>query len=65
MVNRLRFFISEYEDGTLKVETKHMHYAFRDDLNYDDVDPKDLFKIISEITSICAEEDLSAVFEML
>lgn len=58
----LRFFITEYEDGNLEIETKHMHYAFRDDLNYDDFKPEKLNEITKKITDICKAEGITAYF---
>lgn len=58
----LRFFITEYEDGNLEIETKHMHYAFRDDLNYDDFEPEKLNEITKKITDICKVEGITAHF---
>ena len=62
---KLRFFISEYVDGNLEIETKHMHYAFRDDLNFDDFKPERLNKIMKKITNTCKSEGLVACFEMV
>ena len=59
---RLRFYITEYEDGNLEIETKHIHYAFRDDLNYDDFEPGRLAEIMHKISDICKAEDIEAVF---
>ena len=64
-MNKLRFIISRYIDGTYKIETKHMHYAFRDDLNYDDVFVADVPQLMYKITSILVKEDLQAVFVII
>lgn len=60
--NILRFYITEYIDGNLDIETKHIHYMFRDDLNYDDFEPGKLYEIIKKITDICKKEGLTAYF---
>ena len=59
---KLLFFITEYEDDNLKIETKHIHYAFRDDLNYDDFEPEKLNEITKKITDICKAEGITAHF---
>lgn len=61
-MNKLRFWITEYEDGNLEVETKHMHYMFRDDLNYDDFAPEKLYEVINKITEVCKKENIEAYF---
>lgn len=58
----VKFWISEYEDGNLEIETKHIHYAFRDDLNYDDFEPGRLYEIINKITDICRKMDIEPHF---
>lgn len=58
----LRFYITEYVDGNLEIETKHAHYMFRDDLNFDDFEPKKLNEIIKKITKTCQDEGLTAYF---
>lgn len=62
MLDKLRFFITEYEDGHLEIETKHMHYTFRDDLNYDYFEPEKLSEIIKKISNTCKAEGLMAYF---
>lgn len=59
---RLTFYISAYVDGNLSIETKHMHYTFRDDINIDDFTPDQLYKNMSDITDICKREGITAVF---
>lgn len=59
---KLRFFISEYEDGRLEVETNHIHYAFRDDLNYDYFEPAKLPEVMRKIDSVCRSEGIEAAF---
>lgn len=61
-MEKLRFFISEYTDGNLEIETKHIHYAFRDDLNFDDFKPEKLNEIMKKITETCKDEGLTAYF---
>lgn len=62
---KLRFFISEYNDGNLNIECKHMHYTFRDDLNFDDIAPTELIKTMRTITERLQKENIIATFEML
>ena len=61
----LRFFISEYSDGNLCIECKHMHYAFRDDLNFDDFKPDELFGKMRLIEAKCREMEIDAKFVLL
>ena len=49
----INFEITEYEDGTCRIETHHMHYRFRDGLFRDNVKPQKLLETLSEITTIC------------
>ncbi len=58
----LKFYITEYVDGNLEVETKHLHYAFRDDMNYDDFAPNMLQDILSKIAKVCRAEGIKPVF---
>ena len=60
---KLRFFITQYVDGTYEIETKHMHYAFRDDLNYDNIQAADLPQLLFKITETCNKEYIQAYFE--
>ena len=62
---KLRFFISEYSDGNLNVECKHIHYAFRNDLNFDDIAPDDLLKTMRTITETLQKENIVATFQIL
>lgn len=59
---KLRFYISEYTDGNLEIQCSHMHYAFRDDLNYDDFSPDRLFGIMKVIDDKCTSEGNEAHF---
>lgn len=59
---QLRFFINQYQDGTFEIETKHMHYAFRDDLNPDNILPEDLAEEISRINEICKADNINPYF---
>lgn len=61
---KLRFYITQYVDGNYCVEAKHMHYAFRDDLNFDDFKPEELPGIMRLITSKCQKENIEAHFVM-
>jgi hypothetical protein len=61
-MDKIRFFITEYTDGNLKIEPKHMHYTFRDDLNADDFAPAELFQKMREISAICKRENIIPVF---
>lgn len=60
---KLRFFITEYQDGTLEIETKHMHYAFRDDLNFDCFPPEELAENMRKIVDQCQKENIFPYFE--
>jgi len=59
---KLRFYITEYVDGNLQIECNHMHYAFRDDLNYDDFPPERLIGHMRVIDDICRKEGNEAYF---
>ena len=59
---KLRFIISRYQDGNLEVETKHMHYTFRDDLNFDDITPEELPGILKRIEETCKRENIEPYF---
>ena len=59
---KLTFYISEYIDGTFEIETKHMHYTFRDDLNFDNVKAGDIIKIMKQITETLKAENIKPQF---
>jgi hypothetical protein len=61
----LRFFISQYFDGTLKIETKHMHYAFDDRFNFDNLKKEELFGVMAEIQEHCEGEGLSPKYVII
>jgi hypothetical protein len=61
-MDKLRFFITEYEDGNLEIETKHIHYTFRDDLNFDYFEPGRLYEIINKITETLRKENIIPYF---
>ena len=63
--NEFRFLISQYFDGRLQIECKHMHYAFDDRFNFDDFSKEELFGIMAEIQEHCENEGLSAKFVCL
>lgn len=54
----LMFIISQYIDGTLEIETKHTHYAFDDNFNFDKFQKEELFGIMAEIQEHCEAEGL-------
>ena len=58
----LHFYISEYVDGNLEIENKHMHYMFRDDLNFDDFEPTQLIEYMKKIADTCKKEGITAYF---
>lgn len=60
--DELRFFISQYLDGNLEIECKHVHYAFDDRFNFDDFPKEDLFGVMCEIQEHCEAEGLDAKF---
>ena len=64
-MEKLRFFISEYIDGNLQIETKHIHYAFRDDINIDDFTPLELMANIKKIENILKKENIKPYFQLL
>lgn len=59
---KVRFYISQYLDGNLEVECKHMHYAFRDGFNFDDFPKEELFDRMAEIQEHCEAEDITPIF---
>ena len=61
-IETLTFYISEYVDGNLEIETHHTHYAFRDDLNFDDFAPEKLYLLMAMITATCKREGIKARF---
>ncbi len=63
--NELRFFISQYLDKNLKIECKHMHYAFDNRFNFDDFSKEELFEIMAIIQKRCESEGLTAKFIIL
>lgn len=64
-MEKLRFFISRYVDGNYEIETKHIHYAFRDDLNFDDITPDKLGKIMESIMNTLKAENIEPYFVMI
>lgn len=63
-MNKLRFFVSEYEDGSYEIKTKHVHYAFRDDINIDNIEKWDLGETMYKIAKILEKENIQAYFVM-
>lgn len=45
----LTFIVTEYEDHTYRVETKHIAYHFRDGLLIDNIDAQDLPEALQQI----------------
>ena len=45
----ITFEITEYEDNTYRIETKHIAYHYRDNLLYDNLTPETIFKAMQEI----------------
>lgn len=64
-MSKLNIYITEYVDGTLCLEPKHMHYTFREDLNYDNVEADELLGVMKEITEKLRKESLQAVFKFM
>jgi hypothetical protein len=62
---KLGFYISEYEDGNMTVETHHMHYTFREDINFDDFPPEELKDKIKKIKNICESEHIIPYFQWI
>ena len=63
--NELRFFISQYINGDLEIECKHMHYAFDDRFNFDHFPKEDLIDRMAEIQEHCEAEGFVPKFEVL
>lgn len=59
---KLTFYIGEYVDGNLSIQTNHMHYAFRDDLNFDDFAPEKLYMLMAMIKATCKREGIEPRF---
>lgn len=59
------FTITEYTDGTLKVETKHIAFHFRDGLFYDNIEARQLLQVMRAITELMNNKyNMGAVFEI-
>lgn len=58
----IRFYITQYLDGNLEIECKHMHYAFDDRFNYDDFPREELLDRMVEIQEHCASENITPLF---
>lgn len=58
----IKFFISQYFDGNLKIECKHMHYTFRDGFGFDDFPKEDLLYRMAEIQEHCEKENITPIF---
>ena len=59
----VNFEITEYEDGTCRIETHNILFHYRDGLFRDDVKPQKLLETMSEITTICNNMyNMGAVF---
>lgn len=63
--NKLRFYISQYIDGNLEIECKHLHYAYDEKFNFDNFPKEELFERMAEIQEHCEAEGLSAEFVIL
>ncbi len=61
---KLRFFITEYADGGYEIETKHMHYAFRSDINVENIERSALGDVMNMITKILDKENFQPYFVM-
>ena len=61
-MNQLKLYITEYIDGTARIEAKHLHYAFNDNFNADDVKPDELTEKMRNIAKNCKRENLEAIF---
>lgn len=60
--DELSFYISQYFDGNLKIECKHMHYAFDDRFNFDDFPKDELLSRMAEIQERCEGKGLTPKF---
>ena len=61
----VKFLISQYFDGKLKIECIHMHYAFDDRFNFDGIPKEDLFNLLAEIQEHCDAEGIEPIFVIL
>lgn len=58
----LKFYISQYMDGNLCIENKHMHYHFKDGFGFDDFSKEDLLYRMAEIQEHCESENITPIF---
>lgn len=56
------FLLTEYEDGTFRIETKHMHYHFR--AFYDNLKAKDVVAAMREIANDLSNDGVAVLFEI-
>lgn len=61
----IRFYISQYLDGNLEIECKHIHYAFDDRFNYDNFPREELLDRMAEIQEHCISEDITPLFTVI
>ena len=63
--NEIKIYISQYDDDTYCLEAKHMHYAFDDHFNFDDIAPEDLGEVMRFIDEEAEDAGISVVFKFL
>lgn len=54
--------IIEYVDGTYELDAKHLHYAFDDNYNADNVKAEDLGPTMRKICDYAAQHDVDVTF---
>ena len=61
----LRFFISEFVNGDLEIECKHVHYMFRDGYSTGSFPREELFEHMKDIEERCKKDGVEARFVFL
>ena len=65
MEKEIKFYISEYFDGDLEIECKHIHYMYDERFNFEKFPRQDLKNYMAEIQEHCIAENIKPVFEVL
>jgi hypothetical protein len=61
----VKFYISQYVDGDLEIECKHIHYAFDERFNFEKFPRQDLINYMAEIQEHCITENIKPIFEVI
>lgn len=61
----IKFYISQYIDGDLEIECKHIHYAFDERFNFEKFPRKNLINYMAEIQEHCKTENIEPIFEVV